>query len=392
MNMKKNNNKWPLGHKPHKFIRGSWSLNDLKGARLRDLPTPLYQLPQAHSHHLHDQTLADSPAALTHCEAHALLDRSLGDELARHVQVVPRHGHLRFSTLSSGHRLHLAGDIAGAEVEDWTVARHHRVAAATLVLGGKVNVGLELGVGLGGAWVADYHSTHDLVLLDAAAQHANRVAGRAFVQIRVEHADAGDDRGLRLLTTAQNLDGVALLHDALLDAASSHCASAGDGENILHSQQEGLVGVTCGQLNVGVHRVHELQDLVAPLVLTSLGGRVGLHGLKGLESRTHDEWSVIAREAVLSEHLTSLQLHEFQELFVLHDVHLVHEAHQPGHTHLLGEQDVLAGLGHGSIRGRDHQNSAVHLAGTCDHVLHVISVAWAVHVAVVPTLCLVLDV
>jgi hypothetical protein len=53
---------------------------------------------------------------------------------------------------------------------------------------------------------------------------------------------------------------------------------------------------------------------------------------------------------------------------------------------------VLARLGHRAVGGRHHQDGAVHLGGTGDHVLHVVGVAGAVDVRVVARLGLVLDV
>jgi hypothetical protein len=44
---------------------------------------------------------------------------------------------------------------------------------------------------------------------------------------------------------------------------------------------------------------------------------------------------------------------------------------------------VLARLRHRAVSGRAHQNRAVHLRRTRDHVLHVVGVARAVHVRVV---------
>ena len=44
---------------------------------------------------------------------------------------------------------------------------------------------------------------------------------------------------------------------------------------------------------------------------------------------------------------------------------------------------MLAGLGHGAVRGGDHQDRAVHLGRAGDHVLDVVGVAWAVHMRVV---------
>src|SRR5690606_16133358 len=71
---------------------------------------------------------------------------------------------------------------------------------------------------------------------------------------------------------------------------------------------------------------------------------------------------------------------------------LVEEHDDVGHAHLARQQDVLARLGHGAVGGRAHQDGAVHLGGTGDHVLDVVGVAGAVDVGVVAVLGLVLHV
>ena len=53
---------------------------------------------------------------------------------------------------------------------------------------------------------------------------------------------------------------------------------------------------------------------------------------------------------------------------------------------------MLLGLGHGAVGGGTHQDGAVHLSGTGDHVLHIVRVARAVHVSVVTCLGFVLNV
>jgi hypothetical protein len=53
---------------------------------------------------------------------------------------------------------------------------------------------------------------------------------------------------------------------------------------------------------------------------------------------------------------------------------------------------VLARLGHGAVCGAHHENRAIHLRGSRDHVLDVVRVARAVDVRVVALLGLVLDV
>ena len=53
---------------------------------------------------------------------------------------------------------------------------------------------------------------------------------------------------------------------------------------------------------------------------------------------------------------------------------------------------MLTGLGHRAVRGADHQNRAVHLGGTGDHVFDVVRVTRAVNVRIVALGALVLDV
>ena len=45
---------------------------------------------------------------------------------------------------------------------------------------------------------------------------------------------------------------------------------------------------------------------------------------------------------------------------------------------------MLAGLGHGAVRRADHQDGPVHLRRARNHVLHVIGVARAIHMRIVP--------
>jgi hypothetical protein len=100
-------------------------------------------------------------------------------------------------------------------------------------------------------------------------------------------------------------------------------------------------------------------------------------------ARAVDDGGVVAGEVVLGEQLAHFHFDQFQQFGVVHHVALVQEHDDVGHAHLAGQQDVLAGLGHGAVSGRAHQDGAVHLGGAGDHVLHVVGVAGAVHVGVV---------
>ena len=121
---------------------------------------------------------------------------------------------------------------------------------------------------------------------------------------------------------------------------------------------------------------------------------IGILGvrLKSLQSGTTNDRGVIAREVVLAQQLTDLHLDQIQQLLVVDHIALVHEHNDIGHADLTSQQDVLTGLGHGTIGSSNDQDSAVHLSSTGDHVLNVVSMARAVNVSVVALLGLVLNV
>ncbi len=94
----------------------------------------------------------------------------------------------------------------------------------------------------------------------------------------------------------------------------------------------------------------------------------------------------------MGQQLAKLELDQLQQFLVVDQVDLVEEDDQGRHADLAGQEDVLAGLGHRAVGGRDDQDRPVHLGGAGDHVLDVVGVARAVDVGVVPGLALVLDV
>ena len=90
--------------------------------------------------------------------------------------------------------------------------------------------------------------------------------------------------------------------------------------------------------------------------------------------------------------LPNLQLHQLQQLRIVHHVHLVQEHHDVRHAHLTRQQNVLPRLRHRTVRRAHHQDRTVHLRRARDHVLDVVRVTRAVHVRVVTLLRLVLHV
>src|ERR1039458_9635002 len=326
---------------------------------------------------LRDPAGADGAATLADSEAQALLHGDGLDELDAHLGVVAGHHHL-----GALGQVHNARHVRGPEVELRTVVVEERGVPAALILGQDVDLALELGVRGVGARLDDDLAALHVLALDAAEQQARVVAGLALVKDLVEHLDAGDRGPLRLLLDPDELDFLTGVHLAALDPAGHHGAPTTTRQDILDRHQERLLGVPDPLRDAVVTGVHELDDLLGPLCVT----------LERLERGDPDHRDVVARELVGAEQLTYLELDQLQDLLVVHHVGLVQRDHDVRHAALALEQHVLAGLRHGAVGGGDHEDGAVHLRGTGDHVLDVVRVTGAVHVCVVALLGLVLDV
>ncbi|KAH2843719.1 hypothetical protein KXW36_009864, partial [Aspergillus fumigatus] len=181
-----------------------------------------------------------------------------------------------------------------------------------------------------------------------------------------------------------DLDFLADLDDAALDTAGHDGAAAGDREHVFDRHQEGLVDRTLGLRNVLVDLLHQLEDGVMAELLVGVFERG--------ERRTLDDRNVVAREFVLREQLADFHLDQFEQFRIVDHVALVEEHDERRHADLAGEQDVFAGLRHRAVSSVHHQDRAVHLGSTGDHVLHVVSVTRAVDVSIVTVFGFVFDV
>jgi len=128
---------------------------------------------------------------------------------------------------------------------------------------------------------------------DAPQQNADVVAGLALIEELAE-TSRPRCRPSSGLFEPDDLDFLAHLDDAALRPGRSPPCRAGDGEDVFHRHQEGLVDLALGGGEVAVHRGHQLVDT---LVLGGLG--VGAGGLSAFRAEPLTIGDVVAREAVL---------------------------------------------------------------------------------------------
>ena len=96
-----------------------------------------------------------------------------------------------------------------------------------------------------------------------------------------------------------------------------------------------------------------------------------------------DNGDRVAREVVVGQKVTDFHFDEFEKFFVVDHVALVQEHDDVRNTDLTSEKDVFARLGHRTVSSGAHEDGAVHLGSTGNHVLHVVSVTRAVNVSIV---------
>src|SRR5262245_34701284 len=326
-----------------------------------------------------DDARTHRAAAFADREPQPLLHRDRRDQLHFHVHVVPRHHHLP----PRGQRRH-SRHVRGPEVELRPVAIEERRVPSPLFLRQHVHRALELRVRRDRLGRAHHHPALQVLLLHPPQQQPDVVPRDRLVHRLAEHLDTGHHRVPRL-PQSHHLHLVPDLHLPPLHPSRPHRPASRDREHVLHRHQQRLVHLARRRRYVLVHRLHQRQDRLVRLRVLA----APVHRL--LRRPPHDR-NLVPRKLVLLQQVPHLQLHQVQQLRVVHHVALVHEHHDVRNPHLPRQQDVLPRLRHRSVRRRHHQPPSVQLRRAPDHVLHVVRVSRTVHVRVVPRRRLVLHV
>jgi hypothetical protein len=328
--------------------------------------------------HLGDDAGTNGTTTFAESEAETGLHGDRVNEFENARDVVARHHHL-----GSLWESNVTGDVGGAHEELRAVVGEERGVATAFFLLEDVNLSLKLAVRLDGARLAEHLAAQDFVTLQTAEQQTAVVASLAFVERLLEHFNASH-RGLLRRGDTDNVNVVTGTNDALFDATSRDSAATLNTKHIFNRHGKRLVERAGRFRNVTIDSLHEFDDSI----LTN-----GVFGaLESVQSRTLDDWNVVARKLVKAEQLAKLHLDELDELLVVNHVNLVEEHNQRRDPNLSREQNVLASLRHRTIRRGHDENAAIHLRRPGDHILHVISVTRAIDVRIVTRIRLILNV
>src|SRR5512143_3426373 len=326
---------------------------------------------------LRHHTRADGPSPFADREAQPLFHRDRRDQLDRHLRVVPRHHHLH-----PRRQLHVPRHVRRPEVKLRPVPLEKRRVPPALFLRQHVHLRVERPARRYRPRLRHAHPPLHFRLLHSPQQQPHVVPGLPLVEQLPEHLHP---RHHRLLVRPEPHHLHFLPHPPLPPPhppprppppppSSRHRPPPRDREHVLHRHQERLVHLPLRHRHVAVQRRQQLLDLRHPLPVA----------LDRLQRRAPDHRDLVPGELIGRQQLAHLQLHQVQQLRIVHHVALVQKHHDVGHVHLARQQNVLPRLRHRPVHRAHHQDRPVHLRRPGDHVLHVVGVPRAVHVRVVP--------
>ncbi len=219
-----------------------------------------------------------------------------------------------------------------------------------------------------------------LILLNPPQQRTNIIPSLPLIKKLPEHLNTSTRRLLRIPDT-DDLQLITSMNNPLLNLARHHRPTTRNRKHILNRHQKRLIQITLRLRNIRIHRLHQLRDLVRSIRIT----------LKSLQRRHMNHRHIITRKLILRQKLTSLHLHQLQQLLIINHVSLVQSNNNRRHPNLTSQQHMLPRLRHRTIRSRHHKNRPINLRRTRNHILDVISMTRHIHMRIMPIRRLILN-
>ncbi len=121
----------------------------------------------------------------------------------------------------------LASNVHGAEIELWTIVVVEWSVTATLLLLKDVDLSLEVIVWGNAVWLAENHTTLNLLLVDTTEEKTNVITSLTLIEELTEHLNAGNN-GELVSAEAEELYLITNVNDTSLDTAGSNSTTTSD--------------------------------------------------------------------------------------------------------------------------------------------------------------------
>src|SRR5882724_11576295 len=109
-----------------------------------------------------------------------------------------------------------------------------------------------------GTWLADYHTTADLLFFNTTEQQTYVVTSFSSVKDFAEHLHTSDGRSQVLSTHSKDLNRITSFDDTTLDTTSSNSSTTSAREHVFYRHQEIFINQTNWDRNEIIHSVHQL--------------------------------------------------------------------------------------------------------------------------------------
>ena len=272
------------------------------------------------------------------------------------------------------------GHVRGPEIELRVIVREERRVPAPLLLGQDVHLRRELGVRRDRSRLGQHLTPLHLLLLRAPQQRTDVVPRPTLVEQLAEHLHTRAGR----LGRRTQIPTISTSSPTFTIPRSTRPVTTVPRPVIVNTSS---IGIKNG---LSISRVGSGMNVSTASINSKIFARPLRITLQRLQRRHPHHRHVVTRELVLVEQLPNLELHQLQDLLVVDHVRLVQRHHDRRHPHLTGQQHMLTGLRHRTIRRRHHQDRAIHLRRTRDHVLDVVRMTRTIHMRVMPILGLIL--
>src|SRR3990170_67103 len=267
---------------------------------------------------LDDAAGGDGAATLTDREPQTLIHRDRVDQLHPHLRVVSRHHHL-----SPLRQRDQPGDIRRPEIELRPIPTEERVMPAPLLLGQHIHLSIELRVRRDRPRHTHHLTPLHIILTRPPQQQPHIVPSTSLIQQLTEHLHTRHRRPLRR-TDPHDLHLRPNLQNTLLHPTRHHRAPTRNRKHILDRHLERLVHITRRLRNIRIHRPPQPKHKNPPPPIPP----------HPLQRRPPHHRHLITRKLILSQKIPNLQLHQIQQLRIIHHVDLVQKHHDVRDTHL----------------------------------------------------------
>src|SRR5450759_2567959 len=101
------------------------------------------------------------------------------------------------------------------------------------------------------------------------------------------------------------------------------------------------------------------------------------------KSRTTDNRSIVSIKFIEVKKITNLHLNQIEKFQIVNHINFIHKYKHSRYVYLVCKKNVFTCLRHWAVISSHYQDSTVHLCGTSNHILDIVSMSGTVNMCIV---------